>query len=240
MTFASAFARIASALALACVPAAFLAPASAQTAPATDWNRVVNQLPGGAFLLGNPKAKTRLVEYFSYTCSHCAQFMVDGMGPLRTGWIRRGLVAIEFRNAVRDPYDLTAALLARCGGKARFVTNHEAIFNNFNAWMPKLQSYEETRDKSASTDQVATMQDIAEKTGLGDVLAKRGLTPAAQKACLADKAQMQSVLAMTKDAWETRKISGTPFFLVDGKPQPSSHDWASLKPALPALPGAAN
>lgn len=232
--------RLAATFAIACAPAALLSPATAQTAPATDWNRVVNELPGGAFLLGNPKAKTRLVEYFSYTCSHCAQFMVDGMGPLRTGYIRRGLVAIEFRNAVRDPYDLTAALLARCGGKARFVTNHEAIFNNYNAWMPKLQTYEEGRDKSAQVDQVAIVQDIAEKTGLGELLAKRGLTPAAQKACLADKEQTQAVLAMTKDAWETRKISGTPFFLVNDKPQPSSHDWASLKPALPALPGGAN
>ena len=240
MTFLHRILRFVPALALACVPAALPVSAIAQTAPATDWNRVVTQVPGGAFLLGNPKAKTRLVEYFSYTCSHCAQFMVDGMGPLRTGWIRRGLIAIEFRNAVRDPYDLTAALLARCGGKARFVTNHEAIFSNYNAWMPKLQAYEEARDRSAQVDQIAMLQDIAEKTGLGALLAKRGLTPAAQKTCLADKAQMQTVLSMTNDAWQTRKISGTPFFLVNDKPQPTSHDWASLKPALPALPGAAN
>ncbi len=223
-----------------------LAPtsASAQQVPAKpaatpDWNHVVTQTAGGAFVLGNPNAKTRLIEYFSYTCSHCANFMVEGMGPLRTGWIRRGLVSIEFRNAVRDPYDMTAALLARCGGKARFVANHEALFNNFEAWLPKLQAYEETRDRSGNADQVATMTDVAAKTGLTDLLAKRGLTPAAQQACLADKAQTQAVLALTQDAWQTRKISGTPYFVVNGQGLDATHDWAGLRSRLPALPGTA-
>lgn len=221
-----------------------VSPVSAQqakpAAAAPDWNHVVTQTAGGAFVLGNPNAKTRVIEYFSYTCAHCAHFMVEGMGPLRTGWVRRGLVSIEFRNAVRDPYDLTAALLARCGGKARFVGNHEALFNNFQAWLPKVQAYEDARDRSADIDQAAMMADVATKTGLADLLAKRGVTPAAQKVCLADKAQAQAVLAMTQDAWQTRKISGTPYFLVNGKGVDSAHDWASLKPQLPALPGGSN
>jgi protein-disulfide isomerase len=221
---------------LLAAPFAMVAPAAAQAPAQTDWNRVVTQAPNGAFVLGNPRAQTRVIEYFSYTCSHCAHFMVEGMGPLRTGWIRRGLVSVEFRNAVRDPYDMTAALLARCGGKARFVSNHEALFNNFQAWMPRLVAYDEARDKTAPTDQVAAMRDIAVKTGLSDLLAKRGLAPAAQNACLADKAQAQALLGMTQEAWETRKISGTPFFLVNGKAPEANSDWQGLKAALPALP----
>lgn len=230
-------------LAAVALAALAVSPAPAQQAKpaaAPDWNHVVTQTAGGAFVLGNPSAKTRVIEYFSYTCSHCANFMVEGMGPLRTGWVRRGLVAIEFRNAVRDPYDMTAALLARCGGKARFVGNHEALFNNFGEWLPKVQAYEDARDRSASIDQEAMMADVAAKTGLADLMARRGVTPAAQKMCLADKAQRDAVLAMTQDAWQTRKISGTPYFLVNGKGVDSAHDWASLKPQLPALPGGSN
>lgn len=238
MTYIRRTLRFAAALAIIGAPSLAPVPVAALPAATPDWNRVVTQTPAGAFVLGNPNAKTRLIEYFSYTCSHCAHFTVESMGPLRTGWIRRGLVAVEFRNAVRDPYDLTAALLARCGGKARFTTNHETIFNNFNAWMPRLQTYEDTREKATPQDQSATLRDIAAKTGLVELLAKRGLTPAAQNACLSDKAQTDAVLAMTNEAWQARKISGTPFFLVNGKALEGSHDWATLRAALPALPAA--
>jgi hypothetical protein len=41
----------------------------------------------------------------------------QGRLPLKTQYIDRGLVLFEYRNLVRDPVDMTAALLARCGGE---------------------------------------------------------------------------------------------------------------------------
>ncbi len=239
-----ALSRFASALApaFALVALGFAAaPAPAQKAKAVpDWTRVVTQTPAGTFMLGNPRARTRIVEYFSYTCGHCAHFNVEGMGPLRTGWVRRGLASIEFRNAVRDRYDLTAALLARCGGKARFMMQHEALFNNFSAWVPRLEAYEAALDGTpAPTDQDAAMADIATRTGLTDLLVKRGLPAAAQRQCLADSASLKAVIATTQQAWDERKISGTPAFLVNDNLAQGVADWAGLKPLLPPLPGAA-
>lgn len=218
----------------------FPALAAAQPAKGTpDWTRTVTQTPAGTFVLGNPRAGTKIVEFFSYTCAHCAHFNVEGSGPLRTGWIRRGIASLEFRNAVRDPYDLTAALLARCGGRARFVMQHEALFNNFAAWMPKVQAYEAERDRTVQPkDQAAALADIADKTGLTELLAKRGLTPAAQRQCLADAGALQAVLATTQEAWEKRQISGTPAFLINDRLAGDVADWARLKPLLPALPAA--
>jgi protein-disulfide isomerase len=205
-----------------------------------DWTRSVAQTPIGTYVLGNPRATTKIVEYFSYTCSHCAHFNVEGSGPLRTGWIRRGIASIEFRNAVRDPYDLTAALLARCGGKARFMMQHEALLNNFSAWMPKLQAYDAARDRSAPPkDQAAALVDIAAKTGLTDLLVKRGLPAATQRQCLADAGALKAVLTTTQEAWEERKISGTPAFLINDKMAEGVASWAGLKPLLPALPATA-
>lgn len=222
----------------ALLPALLPAMAGAQPAKdAPDWTRMVTQTQAGTFVLGNPRAPTRIVEYFSYTCSHCAQFNVEGSGPLRTGWIRRGLASLELRNAVRDPYDLAAALLARCGGKARFMMQHEALFANFGAWMPRLQAYEAARNQaSPPADPVAALVDVAQQTGLTDLLAKRGLAPATQRQCLADEGALRAVLATTQEAWDTRKISGTPAFLVNGKLAQGVADWASLRPMLPALP----
>lgn len=212
-----------------------LGPVRAQTSP--DWARAVTMTADGTYVLGNPRAPTRLVEYISYTCPHCAHFVTEASGPLRSGWVRQGLVSVEIRNAIRDPYDLTAALLARCGGKARFFGDHEAIFLNQSAWMPRIQAYEADRKpQPEGTDPSAQLIDIAAGTGLGDFLAKRGLPPAQQKTCLADRSSLNRLAAMARDAWEKRGIGGTPAFAINGRLLDGVHDWASLRAALPAPP----
>ncbi|HEX7781422.1 MAG TPA: thioredoxin domain-containing protein [Sphingobium sp.] len=206
-------------------------PAAAFGAKAVDWaNRVVLSSVGG-HLTGNPAAPTKVVEYISYTCSHCAHFVADGTEPLKKGWVKPGKVSVEIRNAVRDKYDLTAALLARCGGKDKFLGNHEALFANQSAWMTQLIAYDQQQPKP--TEEQAALKEIADKTGLIALMGKRGFTPAQLNACLADPAAMKTVLAMTQDAWGTQKIGGTPSFIVNGK-LIDAHDWDGLKAALPA------
>lgn len=210
-----------------------LAPAAlhARAAPAKDWTRTVTRTAEGAHVLGNPAAKHRLVEYVSYTCPHCAHFVAEGTGPLKSGWIARGTLAVEVRNLVRDRFDMTAALLARCGGTARFFGNHEALFANQDAWLDKARAYKPALPANAS--QAAAMADIADRTGLFALMEKRGVTPAQGRACLADAAALEQVLAMTRRAVEQDGVQGTPSFLVDGK-LTQAHDWAGLRPLLPA------
>ncbi len=222
-------------LALAFAPSAATAakPAPRKAAAPADWSRVVTMAGNGAYVLGNPKAPNRLVEYLSYTCPHCAHFQSEGMGPLKSGAIRRGQLALEFRNFIRDPFDLSAALLARCGGGSRFLANHEALFANQEPWMTQAQSFAD--DTSASHDQVAVLTRIAEKTGLIDLLARRGLDPGAQRRCIADKQAMSYVLNLTAGAWDNKDFTGTPFFVFNGKPMAGAHSWDRLKPLLPPL-----
>lgn len=226
------------ALLLLATPLATLPAASASAAPAPDWTHTVAAQPDGGFLLGNPAAKTRLVEYFSYTCPHCADFAGQGTSELKTGWVRNGLVAIEYRNFVRDPFDLTAALLARCGGAPRFLARHEALFANYENWMKQAQTYAQAHQNDPqSDDRSAQFIEIAESTGLTALLAKQGLTPAAARQCLSDKAALATVLELTADVWKADpKFEGTPGFLLNGKPVAGIHNWEGLKPLLPALP----
>ncbi|MFT3964422.1 MAG: thioredoxin domain-containing protein [Sphingobium sp.] len=218
---------------LALLAALFLiGPATAQLR--TDWNANVTVTPGGAFVLGNPRA-TRLIEYVSYTCPHCAHFVGEASEPLRSGWISKGTLGLEVRNAVRDPYDLAAAVLVRCGGKARFFANHEAMFASQDGWMERVQAYESRRaglptPKNAAEQLIA----IAGGTGLTDFFAKRGVTAEQQRVCLSDKATLDALGAMAKDAWEAKKIGGTPSFSIDGRLVDGAHDWNGLRPALPA------
>lgn len=211
-------------LALLAVPAALVA------APAVNWVSKVVLSPIGGHLMGNPAAPTKLVEYVSYTCSHCAHFVGEASAPLKTQYVKGGKVSVEVRNAVRDKYDLAAALLARCGGTARFMGNHEALFANQTAWMEQLEAYD--RDATKPTDQTAALKDIGQKTGLYTLMNKRGFTNAQLDACVANPTAMKQILAMTDDAWNKVKISGTPGFVVNGTLVQGS-SWDLLKAALP-------
>lgn len=218
----------------------FLMPATAkppvQKIAAADWSRTVTMGTGGAFVLGNPRAP-RLTEYVSYTCPHCAHFVNEASAPLKEGWIKRGLLSIEVRNAIRDPYDLTAAVLARCNGNAHFFADHEALFAGQAAWMEKVQAYEPTRTANPAKDASAQLIAIANGTGLTAFMAKRGLPEARQRACLSDRKTLDLLAAMATDAWSAKQIGGTPAFAVDGKLIDGVHDWDSLKAALStALP----
>lgn len=211
-----------------------LLPSAAQAGPARDWSRTVTATSEGAFVIGNPAAKSRLVEYVSYTCPHCAHFVAEATGPLKSGWVTRGAMAIEVRNLVRDRYDLAAALLARCGGAARFAGNHEAIFAAFPQWIEKVEAYEaapSTLPADARPD--AALVDIADKTGLLALMGKRGVSATQSRACLADGKARDTVMAMRKRALEQDGITGTPGFLINGK-RVEAHDWAALRPLLPA------
>src|SRR3546814_17929114 len=92
----------------------------------------------GGFVMGKPDARTSLVEYISYTCSHCAEFTQKAAAPLKINWISTGAINVEIRNAVRDRYDLTAALLARCGGARSDErrVGQEGVSTGRSRWAP--------------------------------------------------------------------------------------------------------
>ena len=202
----------------------------AAAAPATDWTRRVTQTAQGAFVLGNPAAKTRLVEYVSYTCDHCATFVGEASAPLKTGYVAKGGTAVEVRHAVRDPIDLAATLLARCTGPARFFAAHERLFATqatwFGAGVRYAQANQAALEKAAPAERLKL---LARGAGLPAVV---GLAPAQADACLANMAAHKPVLAMTDEAWRTRSIPGTPYFLVNGQGADGVASWAALEPRL--------
>jgi protein-disulfide isomerase len=220
----------------------FIAVAALGFASATpaqrNWSATVTQMPSGAFVMGNPAAKVRLVEYLSYTCSHCAHFTTEASAPLKRDYVATGKVAVEVRHLVRDQFDLTAALLARCGGGAKFFGATEAIMADQPVWMASAQLYA-VRDaaKDAKLPLGAKLASVARATGLDTIAASQGVTAAQAKACLANPAAHRALLAMTKQAVEVQKIPGTPYFLINGKPGPNTDKWASLEPALKAASG---
>ena len=200
--------------------------------PAPAWSSTVSTTPIGAFLVGNPAAKVRLVEYFSYTCHVCADFAKAGTLPLKTQYVDRGLILFEYRNLVRDPVDMTAALLARCGGAKAFAGNHQAIFNNFPTLMAKIQQATDAQKTAwfeGTTGERA--RKIAAGTGLTALMRARGYTPAQIDAALDSEVAQAELTGMTNIALNADRIEGTPSFFVNGR-NAGVTAWPALKSKL--------
>jgi protein-disulfide isomerase len=200
---------------------------------AADWTKVVSLTPDGGIRMGNPNAKVKVVEYFSYTCPHCAAFATEGAGPLAQKYVRGGQVSYEIRVALRDAIDLTMALSARCVAPPRYFDTVGAIMGSQQDWFPKAIDYiNANRDKLNSVDDTAAIHAMLANVGVEAMLAKQGVTPAALDACLASKPAEDILQKTTNDAWNVKHISGTPGFFINDAAQPDIHGWAQLEPAI--------
>lgn len=210
----------------------FLASAAPAQAPKRDWRGTVVKLPSGAFAIGNPAAKVKLVEYLSYTCPHCAHFVAQSKAPLHDDLVRRGVVQVEFRHAVRDPLDLAASLLARCAGPRGFVGASEVLFAAQADWYRQGATWWQANGAALQGQpEIARMKALANGSGLTQLMRGRGMTQAAINQCFARSADLNLLTAMTKASWAA--IQGTPSFTVNGKAGGGS-EWATLEPELRA------
>ena len=71
------------------------APRHRVAAPGPRWDQTVTMTADGFPVMGNPAAPIKLVEFISYTCSHCAEFSKESKVPLAGGLVRQGKVSVE-------------------------------------------------------------------------------------------------------------------------------------------------
>jgi protein-disulfide isomerase len=226
-----AFAIPAMAPATAATPAAGAMPAAAK-----DWTKVATRTPAGTFLQGNPDAKVKLVEYLSFTCPHCGAFEAEGAAPLAQRYIRTGLVSYEVRIALRDPFDLTAALLARCSGPQPFFAIKPALFAAQGDWLGKGQKWGATSPKLAEMSEGDAAKAVAAGSGLDAFFLKHGLPRTRMNACLANVEEQHALSAAATAIWKP-EFPGTPAFEINGKLAADVHEWSELDAKLKAAIG---
>jgi protein-disulfide isomerase len=210
------------------------APAApARTAPAArDWARFVAPTPEGGFRIGNPAAPLKLVEYGSFTCIHCAHFAAEGFPAILRDYVRPGKVSFEFRNFVRDPYDMAGALLARCASPANFFPLAERIFLTREQWIPKLQALTPEQTQQLNALPVPQrMVRFAAIAGFTSLAAQSGIPAARAQQCLTNKAGLDKLVAMRELATNRYSLQATPTFLINGR-NSEVYDWPSLQPLL--------
>lgn len=217
---------------LAAVFAGLVTVGAANAQQGRDWRQVAVPAPSGGFQIGNPKAKVTLVEYVSYTCPHCGHFVEESKAPLHDGLVRQGQVRVEIRNFVRDPLDLASALLARCGGAARFARQHDLIFANQEALLEKAMAFQAKPDAfTGATTVEARLQRIAAGSGLTALMTRSGLSAQQANRCLTDAAARKELVTATEKV--QGRIQGTPSFEIGGNLL-AANSWAEVEPPLRA------
>jgi len=216
------------------------APAKPIAAPnGGDWTKMVSQTPEGGFIMGNPNAPVKLIEYGSMTCPHCAEFDETGAKPLIDNYVKTGQVSWEFRNFVRDPYDIAASLVARCGGTTSFFGLMRGLYTDQKDWIGKIQVIPPDQQQALMgmppRQQFAT---IAKFAGFPQWAAMRGLPTAKSAACLADDGAVTKLVQMQSDAISQYDIPGTPSFIINGSLVKDAATWDALEPKLRAAIGA--
>ncbi len=206
---------------------------AAQARAKVDWTTHITQTPQGAYVIGNPNARVKLVEYVSYTCPHCAAF-VNGATPVLKGqFVRSGSTSIEVRHYLLNRIDLAASLIARCGGAGKFVGLTETLFAQQKNWGQRAMEFDQANGQRIGTYPLAAqMRAIADGAGLTAIGKAAGLGDPQITACLSDRAATDRIVAMTSSAPES--IEGTPGFFINGKQAMGVFTWDRLMPLLRA------
>ena len=196
------------------------------------WAETVAVSPEGGYVLGNPDAPIKLIEFGALSCSHCADFSAQGFGKLRDDYIASGRVSYELRLFMLNAFDLPAAMLTTCGAPETAIP----LAEQFWAWQPNmftnLQAAGEAQLQAAGQlPPDKRYAAFARLSGMDAFFAERGIAAEQGAACLADTEKATQLAAATQTASEKYKVTGTPWFFINGK-DVGTQTWASLEPML--------
>lgn len=212
------------------VPAGEPLPAIAPPA-GQQWGDVVTITPQGGYLVGNPDAPIKLVEYASHTCGACANFAKTGKPVIKDKYIPTGVVAFEQREVFLNPFDAVIATLAQCGAKEQFQPLSDEVWQNLDSVFAGLQGNPQAVEAASALPLNQRFAAIGEATGLLEFFAARGLSADQGRACLSDATKIEALVKTTEANAAEDKIQGTPTFFLNGK-RVEGTSWDMVEPQL--------
>ena len=198
---------------LATMAALPLLPGSAfaqATAPAVDPKL-------GERAAGNADAKVVVHEWFSLTCSHCAEFQKTTFPQVKKQLIDTGRVRYVWRDYPLDQVALAAAAVARALPPERYEPFITTLLATQNRW--------------AFTRGVNSIEEIAK------VAALAGMPRQAFDAAVNDTAVKQAIIAAQDEAEKKLGINSTPSFLFNGKLVSGAISFATFKQSVDTAVG---
>jgi protein-disulfide isomerase len=148
--------------------------------------------------MGAANAPVTMVEYWMFTCPHCAAFHRDVFPQIKANFVDTGKVRVVFREVYFNRPSLWAGMIARCAPKDRYFGIADLLFQRQAAW-------------SAARDTDAM---VAELYAIGR---QAGLTDEDMNACLSDRAFAEALVADFQKNSTADAIDATPSFVIDGQ-----------------------
>lgn len=198
----------------------------------TTWADTVSKTQEGGYLMGNPDAPIKLVEYGALSCSHCATFAEASSPELRETFVNSGRVSFELRPFMLNAFDIAATLLTTCGANEAVIP----LSDQFWAWQPQM--FENLQGASqAQMQQIDALPPqqrfpaLAQAAGMTEFFAARGISADQASACLSDQSRVQALVDGSERASQDFDITGTPTFLINGQ-KVEGNTWSAIKTRL--------
>ena len=169
--------------------------------------------PDAVTAMGPEDAPVTLIEYASFTCPHCRNFHQSILPGIKADYVDTGKVRFEYREVFFDRYGLWAAMIARCGGEARYFPIADMIYAKQSEW---------TQGEPA---------EVAENLMRIGVAA--GLSREEVEACLQDAEQAQGMVELFEARREQDGVNSTPNLVIGGENMGAMSE-ADLRAALDA------
>jgi protein-disulfide isomerase len=153
--------------------------------------RYLDALPDD-HVLGKPDAPNIIIDYFSLTCPHCANFNAAVLPAIRAEWIDTGKARLIMRHYPSDGIATHASLLAECAGPARFYEIVDALFRAQIDWL-------------TAADPDAEMI---------KVLVQEGVSADKATTCFSDDRLLNKVIADVQSG-QALKVNSTPSLFIN-------------------------
>jgi hypothetical protein len=195
-----------------------------------DWLRTARRTDEGGFQMGNPEARTKIVEYLSPTCLECAQFVYEGGERLFQNHVRSGRVSVEYRLYYRNGVDIAAGMLLNCQPAHRYFAMMHGLLGSQPEWLGRVARVTpQQRQELVGLPPLEVARRMIAALGLDAVARRHGLDPAEQQACL-NQERYEGIERVHQAAVQAG-VQGTPAFFINGE-RSAANNWATLEPLL--------
>jgi protein-disulfide isomerase len=207
-------------------------PIAKVAAPASSsWKDTVVKTKDGGYLVGNPDAALKLVEYGSLTCPACAAFSAEASEPLMNDYINSGRVSFEFRSfIIHGPLDLALTRMIGCTAPEAAVPLADQVWANLPAIQQRAIAAQAQLESLGSLPEDQRFVAFGEYTGLYEFFGSRGVSEDQARTCLGDFESLKQIEALSK-GYSKNGINSTPTFVLNGQVL-DINTWSKLEPAL--------
>jgi len=206
----------------------------AEVAPpeGTTWSQTAVRTEQGGWLVGNPDAPIKLVEYGSLTCPTCALFSTEGSAALHENYIDTGRVSFELRSTIiHGVVDLLITRMLDCAPTNVAVPLADQVWANMGDVTAPFSENQAALEQAFELPENQRFVAMAQTGGLVDFFAARGVSSDQAQVCLSDAAAVTALAETTQAAATEDGVTGTPTFFINDVRVDSTR-WSEVEGAL--------